>query len=36
MLAYSGLQIQEIFGDYQLNPFDGQQSDRLILIATKQ
>ena len=36
MLAYSGLQIQEIFGDYQLNPYDGQQSDRLILIATKQ
>jgi SAM-dependent methyltransferase len=35
MLGYSGLQIQEIFGDYQLHPYDTHQSDRLILIAAK-
>jgi len=28
----AGLEIQEIFGDYGLNPFDNDNSDRLILI----
>jgi len=28
----AGLEIQHVFGDYELNPFDAQNSDRLILI----
>ena len=28
----AGLDIQHVFGDYELNPFDGTNSDRLILI----
>jgi SAM-dependent methyltransferase len=32
---FAGLKVKDVFGDYQLNPFDPQQSDRLILIATK-
>ncbi len=35
MLAYQGLQVQEVFGDYQLNPYDLQKSQRLIIIAIK-
>ncbi|MCW5916371.1 MAG: class I SAM-dependent methyltransferase [Ferruginibacter sp.] len=35
MLAYRGLQIKEIFGDYQLNPYSLYQSPRLILLAEK-
>ncbi|RKD16073.1 methyltransferase [Pelobium manganitolerans] len=31
----AGLQIKNTFGDYQLNPFDLNQSDRLIFICTK-
>ena len=30
----SGLEIKHLFGDYQLNTFDPENSDRLILIAT--
>jgi len=31
----TGFQILQIFGDYSLNPFDSQESDRLILIGQK-
>ena len=30
-----GLQIQQVFGDYALNPYDPNQSPRLIMIAGK-
>jgi SAM-dependent methyltransferase len=33
--TFAGLKIRTIFGDYQLNSFDSEQSDRLILIAEK-
>ena len=33
--AYAGLKIINTFGDYQLNKFDPDNSDRLILIAEK-
>ena len=32
---FANLKIKNVFGDYQLNPFDEKRSDRLILIATK-
>lgn len=35
MLAYQGLQIQEVFGDYQLGPYDVRKSPRMIIIATR-
>lgn len=35
MLSYQGLQIQEVFGDYQLNPYQIRDTPRLILIARK-
>lgn len=35
MLGYCGLQIQEIFGDYQLHPYDLHHAERMIMIATK-
>lgn len=35
MFAYQGLQIQEVFGDYQLNPYNIRKSPRLIMIAKK-
>ena len=28
----AGLEIQEVFGDYNLNPFDKVNSERLILV----
>ncbi len=33
--TFANLEIKDIFGDYQLNPFDPEKSDRLILVATK-
>jgi hypothetical protein len=36
LFACCGLEIKDIRGDYDLNPFDEEQSDRLILIAQKQ
>lgn len=30
----AGLKIQHVFGDYELNPFDVQQSNRLIVVAS--
>lgn len=35
MLSYQGLQVQEVFGDYQLNEYDVRKTPRLILIAKK-
>ena len=32
---FAGLKIKDVFGDYQLNPFNPEHSDRIILIATK-
>ncbi|MGQ0739798.1 MAG: class I SAM-dependent methyltransferase [Bacteroidota bacterium] len=35
MLAFQGLQVQEVFGDYQLGSYDVRKTPRLILIASK-
>jgi len=35
MLAYQGVQIQEVFGDYGLGKYDLKKSPRLIIIARK-
>ncbi len=35
MFAFHHLQIQEVFGDYQLGPYDVKKSPRLIMIAKK-
>ncbi len=35
MLAFQGMQVQEVFGDYQFNSYDVRKTPRLILIATK-
>jgi SAM-dependent methyltransferase len=35
MFAYQGLQIQEVFGDYNFGPYDIKKSPRLIMIARK-
>jgi SAM-dependent methyltransferase len=35
MLAYQNMQVQEVFGDYQLGHYDIQNSPRMIIIAKK-
>ena len=35
MLSYHGMQVQEVFGDYQLNPYDVRKTPRLIVVAKK-
>ncbi|MBI5856750.1 MAG: class I SAM-dependent methyltransferase [Sphingobacteriales bacterium] len=35
MLAYQGMQVQEVFGDYQLNKYDIKNTPRLIVVAEK-
>ena len=35
MLSFQGLQVQEVFGDYQFSPYDIRKTPRLILVATK-
>jgi SAM-dependent methyltransferase len=35
MLAYQGLQIQDVYGDYQFGSYDVNQSPRMILLARK-
>jgi 2-polyprenyl-3-methyl-5-hydroxy-6-metoxy-1,4-benzoquinol methylase len=35
MFSFHGLQIQEIFGDYELGPYDINRSPRLLLVARK-
>jgi SAM-dependent methyltransferase len=36
MLAFQGMQVNEVFGDYQLNSYDIRKTPRLIILATKQ
>lgn len=35
MLSYQGMQVQEVFGDYQLGRYDVKRSPRMIIIARK-
>jgi SAM-dependent methyltransferase len=35
MLSYHGMQVKEVFGDYELNAYDVKKTQRLILIALK-
>lgn len=35
MLSFQGLQVTEVFGDYELKPYDIRKTPRLILIAQK-
>lgn len=35
MLSFQGLQVQEVFGDYQFNSYDVRKTPRLIVIASK-
>ncbi len=35
MLAYQNMQVQEVFGDYQLGRYDTQKSPRMIILAKK-
>jgi SAM-dependent methyltransferase len=35
MFAYNGLQMQEVYGDYQLSPYHVSESPRLMMIAKK-
>jgi SAM-dependent methyltransferase len=35
MLSFQGLQVQEVYGDYQFNPYDVRKTPRLIIIAKK-
>ena len=35
MLAYQGLQVLEVFGDYQLGPYDVSKTPRLIILSSK-
>jgi SAM-dependent methyltransferase len=35
MMAYQGMQVQEVFGDYQLGRYDVRRSPRMIILAKK-
>jgi SAM-dependent methyltransferase len=35
MLAYQGMQVQEVFGDYKLGRYDVRKSPRMIIVAKK-
>lgn len=35
MLSFQGLQVQEVYGDYQFNAYDTRKTPRLIIIALK-
>jgi SAM-dependent methyltransferase len=35
MLSYQGMQVKEVFGDYELNAYDVRERPRLILVAEK-
>ncbi|MEP7319816.1 MAG: class I SAM-dependent methyltransferase, partial [Panacibacter sp.] len=35
MLAYQNMQVQQVFGDYQLGRYDIRKSPRMIIIAKK-
>ena len=36
MLSLNGFNVMQTFGDFNLNPFDENMSDRLIIVAQKQ
>jgi SAM-dependent methyltransferase len=35
MMAYQGLQVQDVFGDYQLGPYHVRNTPRMIIVAKK-
>ena len=35
MLSFQGMQVQEVFGDYNLNKYDIKKSPRMIIVAKK-
>ena len=35
MLAYQGIQVQEVYGDYRLGHYDIRKSPRMIVIGRK-
>jgi SAM-dependent methyltransferase len=35
MLSYQGMQVVNVFGDYDLNPYDTEKTPRMIIIAKK-
>lgn len=35
LLGFQSLQVQEVFGDYELNPYDIRKTPRLIIVARK-
>ena len=35
MLSFQGMQVMEVFGDYQLQPYDVKRTPRLIILAKK-
>jgi hypothetical protein len=35
MLSYQGMQVKEVFGDYELNGYDVRKTSRLIIVAQK-
>jgi SAM-dependent methyltransferase len=35
MLSFNSMQVQEVFGDYGLNPYDTKKTPRMIIIARK-
>lgn len=35
MLSFQHMQVQEVFGDYQLNPYDVRKTPRMIIVAKK-
>ena len=35
MFAYQGMQIQEVFGDYEFGNYDVRKSQRMVMIAKK-
>ena len=35
MLAYQKIQVTEVFGDYDLNPYDVRKTPRMIIIGKK-
>lgn len=36
MLAFQGMLVKEVFGDYNLNPYDINETPRLIIVAARQ
>lgn len=36
MLSFQGMQVLEVFGDYQFNPYDVRKTPRLIIVARKE